>query len=335
MPDVIQGEAGRDAKKPVHWRRRLGRWYAGIIAAVLLGLAALWWLSVGHVASVRGAYALWSVAYHGLPDRYRVRMTNFSFSSCRGVFVAQSYWGMNPNRHVRSSDFDRFKKSLPSRFSFHPNSVSLDQSIGPLQTLRWQWRVTVHSLKPDSPTNWMLFLEIPYWLLMLPFAALLLWWLWCPPGRILPLLTVRRLIFAVALAAAALACFARLWHVTEKSRAEDAIVSLGGTKENLAPSGYVVYLGHGLQTESDLARFRTAVATLPGLRKFYFTNSRVLTDDGLRYLEDFTELRKLDLTGTRVTQAGVESLQRALPDTEILSDFPIAGVEPAPAGENR
>ena len=189
--------------------------------------------------------------------------------------------------------------------------------------------------KPSSPIDSELYIEIPYWLLMLPFAALLLWWLWCPPGRILPLLTIRRLIFVVAAAAVIAACFARLWNATEKPRAEDAIYNLGGTKKNLA-SGYQIYLGErALRSESDLARLRTAVGSLPGLQDLYFTNSRVLTDDGLSYLEGFTKLRLLDLRGTRVTQSGVESLKRSLPNTEILSDFPIAGAVSAPAGENR
>ena len=188
----------------------------------------------------------------------------------------------------------------------------------------------------SRPIDSELYVEIPYWLFMLPFAALLLWWFWCPPGWVFPLLTVRRLIVLVAAAAVVLACFAILWHATEESRVKDRIKNIGGTLNRLDPSIYQIYLKcSALQTESDLARLRTATASLSGFQELYLGKSHALTDQGLKYLEGFTELHKLDLTDTRVTQAGVESLQRALPDTEILSDFPIAGAGPAPAGENR
>ena len=42
-----------------------------------------------------------------------------------------------------------------------------------------------------------------------------------------------------------------------------------------------------------------------------------VTDAGLEYLKELTQLQQLDLDGTQVTDAGVTKLQQALPNCEI------------------
>ena len=43
-----------------------------------------------------------------------------------------------------------------------------------------------------------------------------------------------------------------------------------------------------------------------------------LTDDGLEHLKDLTQLQRLNLCGTNITDAGYEKLKQALPDCRIL-----------------
>jgi hypothetical protein len=43
-----------------------------------------------------------------------------------------------------------------------------------------------------------------------------------------------------------------------------------------------------------------------------------VTDKGLLVLKGLTALRLLDLTNTKVTDAGVKELQKALPELEIV-----------------
>ncbi len=43
-----------------------------------------------------------------------------------------------------------------------------------------------------------------------------------------------------------------------------------------------------------------------------------VTDVGLVHLKGLRSLRSLDLSGTKVTDAGVADLQRALPNLEII-----------------
>ena len=42
-----------------------------------------------------------------------------------------------------------------------------------------------------------------------------------------------------------------------------------------------------------------------------------ISDLGLEHLKNFTNLRELNLTGTKVTEAGVRALQQALPKVSI------------------
>ena len=55
------------------------------------------------------------------------------------------------------------------------------------------------------------------------------------------------------------------------------------------------------------------------LRRLSLAGSKV-TDDGLKPLHGLTGWQELDLTGTKVTAAGVAALQKALPKCKIVWD---------------
>jgi hypothetical protein len=61
------------------------------------------------------------------------------------------------------------------------------------------------------------------------------------------------------------------------------------------------------------------LAQLPQLRSLFFHRlyKPKLTDDGLDHLRSLSHLRFLDLRGSSVTDAGVEKLQKVLPDCQI------------------
>ena len=48
-----------------------------------------------------------------------------------------------------------------------------------------------------------------------------------------------------------------------------------------------------------------------------FLNNTKVTDAGLEHLKGMTNLRKLTLVDTQVTDEGVDKLQQALPDCKI------------------
>ena len=60
---------------------------------------------------------------------------------------------------------------------------------------------------------------------------------------------------------------------------------------------------------------------LKGLTRLQLLNlhrTPAITDAGLQHLKGLTQLQKLDLANTKVTDAGVKDLQKALPKLEIV-----------------
>lgn len=53
-------------------------------------------------------------------------------------------------------------------------------------------------------------------------------------------------------------------------------------------------------------------------------DSLQITDDGLKYLENMPQLEGLEINGTKVTTKGIDKLQRALPNCQIVWEWEIA-----------
>jgi len=61
-----------------------------------------------------------------------------------------------------------------------------------------------------------------------------------------------------------------------------------------------------------------ALHTLVNLRDLWILNSPRVTDTGLRHLGQLGNLRELILSGTQVTQDGVDRLKRSLPNVHVM-----------------
>ena len=68
-------------------------------------------------------------------------------------------------------------------------------------------------------------------------------------------------------------------------------------------------------TDSGLAY----LTRLAGLRELDLSHNVGITDDGLAHLKGLSNLTRLGLLGTRVTEAGVRELQKALPHCSIVT----------------
>jgi hypothetical protein len=50
-----------------------------------------------------------------------------------------------------------------------------------------------------------------------------------------------------------------------------------------------------------------------------------ITDESISILSQLTSLRRLDISGTKITEEGIRKLQAALPDCQITNDPGITG----------
>jgi len=75
----------------------------------------------------------------------------------------------------------------------------------------------------------------------------------------------------------------------------------------------------------------SGIKNLNGLKRLESLNvgHTEVSDIGLQELKGLSNLTQLDLTGTQVTPAGAASLQAALPNCKIITDFEQDG-QPAP-----
>jgi len=80
--------------------------------------------------------------------------------------------------------------------------------------------------------------------------------------------------------------------------------------------GSLTDLRLGCPALSDL--FLHHLAELKQLERLALAGSSA-TDEGLKLLHGLTALRELDLTGTKVTAAGVEAFKKAVPKCMVLS----------------
>ena len=91
---------------------------------------------------------------------------------------------------------------------------------------------------------------------------------------------------------------------------------LGGVQD-LRPVGGLRALGLR-QCERLTATVLVLLHALPGLWELDLSQNPQVTDAWLAELKALKELQHLYLTGTKVTDAGVAELQRALPDCKIV-----------------
>ena len=141
---------------------------------------------------------------------------------------------------------------------------------------------------------------------MAPCFLPLIWWLWCPAGRALPRLTVRRL--ALVTVGAALACSAFLMFVRASAhdRALSTVSYLGGKcyydwssgRNVLDEVAVVREIGPQGFDDASGIRLGQALAALPGVPKITI-KSKALTGAGLAWLSNQPDLEELWLAGTK------------------------------------
>lgn len=192
-------------------------------------------------------------------------------------------------------------------------------------------------------------LVAPIWLWMLPLAAPIVWWAWCPPGRFVPRLTVRRVQGALVALALALAALAALGRASSSDRALDALGDFASWGYGPDPDGSgrpvldSVDLGRrdGGPTDADVPAIRAALAHFPHVRSLVVGGAMSPTgiaavlgsapnveeldldmtaadDATLAALRAARRLRVLGLRHTRVTDAGLAHLH-GLPALEELN----------------
>ena len=230
------------------------------------------------------------------------------------------------------------------------------QDVGPRQTLRWEHRSGASEVLKagglGSADRWGI--VVPYWLLILPGAGPLVWWLWCPPGRAFPRLTMGRLGITTAGPTLILAGLTAFERSSASDRALAVIAEFGGSwvyGPDPAGSGRSVVtqvefaktLGSRFITDAEVPRIRAALAEFPQLQSLQLdVRGAKLTRAGLASITDslnlpivglaalpvddammvhlgnHKRLRSLDIAWTKVTDAGLVHLG-SLPALESLS----------------
>ena len=109
---------------------------------------------------------------------------------------------------------DAVGNDWPARTSFERKTLGPDdrlfgrvrQEVGPWRVLHHEYRLRLSEgyMIGGPQRDFRREFAAPYWLLMIPLFLPAIWWLWCPSGRAVPRLTVRRL--AILIGGAALAC---------------------------------------------------------------------------------------------------------------------------------
>jgi len=156
--------------------------------------------------------------------------------------------------------------------------------------------------------------------------------------------SIRTLLIVTALSAPLLGLFAHWSHKAQQQRAAvEAIRATGGAvmydyhKRNLDSPPYwpkrlvdtlgtdyfatVKLVGWGvhygnLENTPATDDALKPLESLPGVRELELFGP--LTDAGLEHLKNLTELKRLDLRHTLVTEDGVERLQKVLPNCEVV-----------------
>ena len=219
--------------------------------------------------------------------------------------------------------------------------------IGATRTLHWKHSDTqipnqvagVEGLRFDQ-------LVMPCWAWMLPLVMPPLWWAWCPHGRLVPRLTIRRLFVVTAGVALALAGVVALSRSTVADRALTTLEAFDGNYRygpDPGGSGDLVVNwvavgpvtgGPSEITDADIPRLRAALDSLPHVRELVVFSGRASaagmimlvrdrpaledlsvrgtnTDDAtLAVIAKLPRLRILSLNGTKVTDAGLAHLAR-------------------------
>ena len=99
-------------------------------------------------------------------------------------------------------------------------------------------------------------------------------------------------------------------------RATAAVRSVGGTLTQVPDNGWAVDLAGANLDDASLKSVVDRLRPL-GVEDMSLARTKV-TDEGVVCLKLLTRLKRLDLTGTQVTRSGKSTLNRTLPDVEII-----------------
>jgi len=293
-------------------RSRLGAALAALSLAVLLALSALWARSYVVTENFVTSHAF--AAFDEGAGRYPVCSDNVILGSGSGVvgltwirIIVEGMGRAQAEETVRviRREHDSILQRRLDDMVIAPHG----EAVGAWHTLKWRWSFrTPGGPVPSSRGS----AAAPYWVVMLPWVVPPVWWLWCPPGRALPRLTTRRLAAAVAAAALVAAGLAALWRASVTDRALDALDHLGGQagyRKSVGPVPSEVVVGLTGYAVDDATLAAAHLDRLPDLRSLDLSDSRV-TDAGLAGLAALTGLEELVLIGDiGITDAGLAHLR--------------------------
>ena len=197
------------------------------------------------------------------------------------------------------------------------------EGVGPWRTLHWdhwsgpEWRLSASGAGISE--HWGI--AVPYWLLILPGAGPVVWWLWCPPGRAFPRLTIGRLALATAALGAVLGGLASFERSTTTDRALGVLAEFGGswtygpdpggsgrsvvTRIAFAKTGNSRFL-----TDAEMPRIRSALAQCPQIQSIKFAPLGIkLTAAGIAQIADQLDIPTVDLTGLPVNDSTLALLR--------------------------
>jgi len=316
------------------WSQRLGASLAGSSVAILLAMAALWLL--GCIAAVEFVAHRAVAAPERGTGRYAVHRDQFLVGSGSGVVALGWYRTTIYSNATRAQAWECLRefRRRQGRFQLQGEAGLIaphGEAAGPWHSLRWSWRPTTPGgLEPVARFS----AAAPCWVVMLPWIIPPVWWLWCPPGRALPRLTTRRLAAVVAVAALISVGLAALWRASATDRALDPLDRLGGQagyRKSVWPIAPELVVGLTGYAVDDAALAAARLDRLPDLRSLDLSDSRV-TDAGLAGLAALTGLEELVLIGDiGVTDAGLAHLS----GLTRLRKLDLHGTRVTPAGVAR
>ncbi len=162
-------------------------------------------------------------------------------------------------------------------------------------------------------------LVAPFWVWMLPLALPPIWWAWCPAGRAVPRLTIRRVLVATAASALVLAGLAAFGRSSVMDRALMVLKDFDG-KWSYGPnpngSGRPVITGVTLGSSSrkaitgvEVSRLRAALSRFPNLRSLEIYTTKATGAEIIALIADHPNLENLDLAQTNADDVTLASLR--------------------------
>ncbi len=324
----------------------------GLPSLGILALAAIWVRS--HQVEETFALHRELVTLDPATDRVSVDFVQFRAETARGVL------GCQVRRELGSkpvSTASPRSSTAPGQWFFKwVDTATLDKPTEPYRPFdrdRGDFGATrtLHAshFLFDHSFRWMKFLRTveldqivaPCWVWMIPLTLPPIWWLWVPPGRTLPRLTIRRTLISTAYAALILAALTAVGRSSGTDRALLAVEEFAGNwtygpdpAGSARPVVTAVVLDNIYHrqpiTDADIPRIRAALSRLPHLRslKIY---SEAATGAGIAaLLAGLPNLETLEFPGTRANDAtmaavaGCRKLRELHADNTPITDAGVA-----------